>query len=116
MQMFGPDALTKNTLTAFTLGECLLVAIEISRDTHPASALNSQLPLLLSCPKGRKMPASYSLAQNSAKMAVVAEKCFIALGVSASASASASLTFVGWFVLLLVVDCFAAPQLKVMAP
>lgn len=65
MQMFGPNALTKNTLTAFTLGECLLVAIEISRDTRNVPQLLPHLQLLLWCPKGRKMPASYSRAQLS---------------------------------------------------
>lgn len=100
MQMFGPNALNKNTLTAFTLGECLLVAIEISRDTHNVPHLlplwlQLHLQLLLWCPKGRKMPASYSRAQLSlfpslSVSVVVAEKCFIALGTSASASGSGS--------------------------
>lgn len=124
MQMFGPNALTKNTLTAFTLGECLLVAIEISRDTLPLwhqLQLHLQLSLLLCCPKGRKMPASYSRAQLSLslslsppKMAVVvAEKCFIALGTSASGSVLALLASPaagdG-----LAGDCFAAPRCEAL--
>lgn len=87
MQMFGPNALTKNTLTAFTLGECLLVAIEISRDTHttrlspPPNRVASRrlCCCCCCCPKGRKMPASYSPCPTPTEMAV-AEKCFIALG------------------------------------
>lgn len=68
MQMLGPSALTENTLTAFTLGDCLLVAIESSKryKLHAMTQclllllllLQLLLQLQLRCPKGHKMPAS----------------------------------------------------------